>query len=136
MAVGADDWRRQGQESYLSGLRWAWRRYQVLSGNWEHEHCEFCFKSFLDASYSDSMREALAADPDKNASGGFANLRHDETPAGRHWVCRACFDDFRAEFHWELDEEADPNSWPYDAPGPAPRPTAADYDPGTRGHGP
>ena len=42
--VAKDDWRRMGQERFLMGLKFAWRRYQAFSGNWEHEHCEFCFK--------------------------------------------------------------------------------------------
>lgn len=42
--VAKDDWRRMGQERFLTDLKFAWKRYQAFSGNWEHEHCEFCFK--------------------------------------------------------------------------------------------
>jgi hypothetical protein len=134
MASG-DDWRRTGQERYLSGLRFTWKRYQALSGNWEHEHCEFCSKKFLDASYSDWARQALESGPDEHtAACGFTNLRDDAAPAGKHWICEACFNDFVAEFRWEVVGSA-PEGWPYEPPEPTPRPTAADYDPeGPKSH--
>jgi hypothetical protein len=96
-----------------------------MSANREHEHREFCSKKFLDPSYADWMREALASGSDEYAAGGFTNLRHDDTPAGKHWICRACFDDFLTEHHWDV-EVSDPGAWPYDPPEPSPRPTADD----------
>jgi len=124
-----------GQERYLLGLRLTWKCYQALRGNWEHEHCGFCFKKSLDAEYADWMREALASGPNDYAAAGFTNLRHDEAAAGRHWICRACFDDFVNEYGWEV-ADTDPNAWPYDTPEPSPRPTAADYDPDAPSRGP
>jgi len=124
-----------GQERYLSGIQFTWKRYQALSGNWEHEHCEFCFKKFLDPAYADWMRQTLASDSKDCAAAGFTNVRHDETPAGRHWICRSCFEDFAPEYRWEV-VESDPDAWPYDPPEPNPRPTAADYDPEAGSHGP
>jgi hypothetical protein len=125
--VAEDDWRRMGQERFLTDLKFAWKRYQAFSGNWEHEHCEFCSKKFLDALYADWMRVALADKPDEYAAAGYTNRRHGDIPAGRFWICKECFSDFLPEYRWAV-EEADPESWPYDAPEPKPRPTASDFD--------
>ena len=74
-----------------------------MSANREHEHREFCSKKLLNPSYADWMREALASGSDEYAAGGFTNLRHDDTPAGKHWICRACFYDFLTEHHWDVE---------------------------------
>ena len=123
-----DDWRRMGQESYLAGLAFTWRSYQTYTGNWEHDHCEFCWKKFLDPGYSDWMREALADPAAENADAGYTNVRAGEKPSGTHWVCRECFGDFQPEFGWEV-VDSDPTAWPYDTAEPNPRPTAADFEP-------
>jgi hypothetical protein len=128
MPPAPDDWRRIGQEDRLAGLAFAWKNYQAYSGNWDHDHCEFCFKKFLDPGYADWMREALTEPSEQHAGAGYANVGTDDTPSGRHWVCRACFNDFRPEFGWEV-VDSDADSWPYDTPEPNPRPTAADFDP-------
>ena len=130
-----DDWRRTGQEEWLSGLRLTWKRYQAYSGNWEHEHCEFCWKKFLDEHYAQWMHDALASQSPEHCGFGFTNVRHEDIPAGRHWICRECFDDFVPEFGWSV-EESDPQAWPYDPPEPRPRPTASDFEPGAPSRGP
>lgn len=125
-----------GQENFLSGLRLTWKRYQAFSGNWEHEHCKFCFKKFLDPAYAAWMRKALAEESDRYAAAGYTNLRYGDTPAGRHWVCRECFEDFRSEYGWVV-RHSDPEGWPYGTTQPNSRPTAADYiDPNAATRGP
>jgi carboxylate-amine ligase len=39
MGASPHDWRRLGQEDYLRGAKLTWKNYQVLSAEWEHEHC-------------------------------------------------------------------------------------------------
>jgi hypothetical protein len=136
MPAGKDDWRRMHEEQFLTGLAFAWRRYQAFSGNWEHEHCEFCFKKFLDASYADWMRAALSEKPDEYAAAGYTNLRHGDVPAGRHWICVDCFSDFLPEYRWEVADADLLDSWPYDPPEPKQRPTARDFDPDAMSKGP
>jgi hypothetical protein len=121
----ADDWRRRWQEDYLRGATLTWRRYQALSANWEHEHCEFCWAKFLDANYSPVHAETLKSDPEVLAE-GYTEAPGGSQPAGEHWICPQCFEDFRDEFGWTV-VPSDPNAWPYARPEPTPRPTAADY---------
>ena len=80
-----DDWRRQGQERYLRGVRLVDRAYHPFRPDWEHDHCEFCGAKF-------SLEEG-------DLHRGFS------TSDGYHWVCPSCFQDFREEFGWDLDEE-------------------------------
>jgi hypothetical protein len=128
MSPAPDDWRRMGQEGRLAGLAFTWKNYQAYSGNWDHEHCEFCFKKFLDPGYAEWMQDALDEPSNEHAGAGYTNLAAGDTPSGRYWACRECFNDFRPEFDWEV-VDSDPGSWPYDTPEPSPRPTAADFDP-------
>lgn len=76
-----DDWRRQGQEAYLSGATWEKRSYQSTP-SWDHDHCEFCYTKFsTDAS-------------DLNI--GYLSVE------GSRWVCESCFADFEQEMGWRL----------------------------------
>ena len=126
MGATQDDWRRRGQEQYLRRARLTVKRYQALSAQWEHEHCEFCWHNFLDPHYSEAHRRALEEDPDRNSAEGYTNLAAQGQPAGKWWICNQCFEDFAAELEWSA-VETDPEDWPYGAPEPDPRPTAADY---------
>jgi hypothetical protein len=54
----------------------------VLSPNWDHEHCEFCFEKFSESSAD--LQEGYASED---------NYR---------WVCEACFRDFRDEMDWKI----------------------------------
>jgi len=75
-----DDWRRQGQEEYLLGVRLTHKAYTPYRPGWEHDHCEFCGNKF-------SLREG-------DLKRGYA------TDDNYRWVCEPCFEDFREEFRW------------------------------------
>jgi hypothetical protein len=126
MGAAADDWRRTGQEEYLSGARLTWKRYQALSAQWEHEHCTFCWQKFLDANYSERHRQWLEERPDEVEPAAYTNIAGQEAPAGKWWICKRCYSDFAEEFEWVVVDGA-PDSWPYEGPEPHPRPTDADY---------
>jgi hypothetical protein len=128
MSASPDDWRRRGQEKDLTGARLTWKNYQALSGQWEHEHCDFCWRKFLDPAYSQASQDALANEPDANRPAGYTTLAGRELKNGQYWVCTECFEDFKDEFAWTI-VQTDPDAWPYDGPEPDPRPTSADYRP-------
>ena len=79
----ADDWRRQGQERFLSGARLIARPYHPYPPGWDHDHCQFCGAKF-------SLQ-------DGDLNEGYS------TVDGYHWVCRPCVSDFRTEFRWLVD---------------------------------
>ena len=68
------DWRRQGQEQYLFGVKLFFRDYHPYRSNWEHDHCEFCGVKF-------SLNK-------EGIQKGYS------TEDGYHWICNQCFNDF------------------------------------------
>jgi hypothetical protein len=84
--VADDDWRLQGQQRYLTNrtLRWAtWWEYRP---GWDHDHCEFCWAKFglIDEDGFDHVDGYVTDDDDY------------------HWICPACFADFRERFGWTV----------------------------------
>ena len=75
-----DDWRLQGQESYLNGVTLYRRAWAQSRPNWDHDHCEFCGAKFSTA--SDDLRQGWT------------------TADEYRWVCETCFTDFQQRFGW------------------------------------
>lgn len=80
----ANDWRRQGQERFLKGVKLIKRVYQPYRLGWEHDHCEFCGAKF-------SLQES-------DLKNGYS------TVSGYNWVCEQCFNDFKDEFNWDVED--------------------------------
>lgn len=79
-----EDWRRQGQEKYLMDVRLNFKDYFPFREGWDHDHCEFCGKKFS------------LIDDDLNQ--GY------NTIDGYHWICNDCFNDFKNEFNWIVED--------------------------------
>ncbi len=79
------DWRRQGQEAYLKGVRLTRCHFEQVPGGSDHEHCEFCYQKISSA--AEDIQEAW-------------------TTLDRYrWVCDTCFRDFVGDFEWIIDAE-------------------------------
>ncbi|NNT73252.1 hypothetical protein HKT18_13590 [Flavobacterium sp. IMCC34852] len=78
----ADDWRRQGQEKYLKGIKLELRDYFLYGEGWEHDHCEFCNDKFS-LNDVDLKKGYMSED-------------------GYRWICIECFNDFKDEFSWQV----------------------------------
>ncbi len=76
-----DDWRRQGQETYLKGITLFHKSYHSQEKEWDHDHCEFCGEKFSET--GDGLKDGYA------------------TADNYHWICNACFNDFKEEFGWK-----------------------------------
>ncbi len=74
-----DDWRLQGQESYLNGKTLYWRNYSEKSQLNDHDHCDFCTDEISDL-------------PD-TWHAGYSLL--DEPHAT---ICQKCYEDFKKFF--------------------------------------
>jgi hypothetical protein len=74
------DWRLQGQERYLKGVKLYWVKYTLYREGWDHDHCEFCWRKF--AIQGGDLTE------------GYTTKNH------YHWICKACYEDFKEMFHW------------------------------------
>lgn len=82
--VRDDDWRLQGQESYLQSVVLERTTYSPPRPGWDHDHCEFCFAKFMDSDAADVLRVGY------------------KTVADAHWICDACFADFKTRFKWTV----------------------------------
>ena len=87
--VEDDDWRLCNQESYMMDLAWRRITYRRRSKTWDHDHCNFCWATFMEEDYPDVLHECYAAE--------------------NHWVCPQCFEDFKERFRWSVDDTAAPD---------------------------
>jgi hypothetical protein len=65
-----------------------WEKVDPPHG-WDHEHCEFCWATFVA----------------KDASSDPSHLTEGYVAEGKHWVCAQCFADFRDELGWSVAED-------------------------------
>ncbi len=79
------DWRLAGQERYLSGVALSKRTWRRRCEEWDHDHCEFCF--------------AKLSESENDLHQGYA------TEDEQHWICEACYGDFRERFEWQVSDE-------------------------------
>jgi hypothetical protein len=86
--VTEGDWRLTNQEEYLKGATLVWKPYHAWSETWEHDHCEFCWRKFVE---SNGLTAGFAAQ-------GTGPQGQDDY----HWICETCADDFCARFRWTL----------------------------------
>ena len=79
-----DDWRLQGQEKYLKGAVLSWEKYRAPRPTWDHDHCEFCWITFMEKKGDGILDEGYT------------------TQDRYHWICKKCFNDFKDKFGWEI----------------------------------
>jgi len=99
----ADDWRLdRGQARYLRGATVVRKPYHAWSETWEHDHCELCWAKFVDPTVSEAHAQLVRDDPTVLTEGyaalGTGPNREDDC----HWICTACFEDFRTRFGWRV----------------------------------
>jgi hypothetical protein len=80
-----DDWRRQGQENYLKGVKLVFQDYQPSKTGWDHDHCEFCGSKF--SLHGSDLKKGYS------------------TENKYHWICTDCFADFEGEFSWQIENQ-------------------------------
>ncbi len=78
--VEQNDWRLMGQEKWLAKKTLSWRQYKASTPTWDHDHCVFCTAKFREGGDLVTLHEGWV------------------TSDGNHWVCAACFEDFKEMF--------------------------------------
>ncbi len=88
-----NDWRLQGQETYLRGVELCWRTYRRYPRNpdWDHDHCEFCWAKFMVEDHPEVLHQ------------GYCTLDD------YRWICSECFSDFKEMFEWRVVRSSDDN---------------------------
>jgi hypothetical protein len=76
-----NDWRLTNQRNYLQNAELSWSQYAAPSADWDHDHCAFCMQKFM---------------PGTVDAEGYV------TADDQHWVCKACFEDFKQEFGFKV----------------------------------
>jgi hypothetical protein len=76
------DWRLQGQDKFLKGVKLFKKKYKKFREDWEHDHCEFCGAKFSEL--------------DSDLNEGYS------TKDEYHWICPACYKDFKDLFQWKV----------------------------------
>jgi hypothetical protein len=84
--VDETDWRLMGQETWLTGRPLRWSEWFTNSPQNDHDHCEFCTGEF----------GAVKSDHVEFVTGYVTADDND------HWICSACFEDFRDRFAWTV----------------------------------
>jgi hypothetical protein len=64
---------------------------QVEPRGWEHDHCSFCWSTFMSAEVTKDDAEIINA--------GYTIARPERST---FWICARCFDDFRDRFEWTV----------------------------------
>ena len=82
-----NDWRLTGQEKYLTGVSLSRKAYKKPSDAWDHDHCEFCSAKF--SQMENDLHEGYATEDEY------------------HWICEACYNDFKDRFQWKVKDNED-----------------------------
>lgn len=75
------DWRLNGQERYLYGVKLKHMNIKDKLNLSDHEHCEFCFEKI--SNYPNTLYDAYCTEDEY------------------HWVCDNCYNDFKMRFNWK-----------------------------------
>ncbi|HEX5174686.1 MAG TPA: hypothetical protein VFV91_11150 [Gaiellaceae bacterium] len=92
-----EDWRLTGQELFLQSAAFRHKPYRACREGWEHDHCTFCIREFVE-------QGAPSDDPEAQTAGYAAIGRGPQGEDDYHWVCDECFSDFRKRFGWSVVE--------------------------------
>lgn len=83
----SDDWRLTNQPDDVQGVTLYYRHYTAPSPTWDHDHCAFCWRTFMER---DDVPDVL--------------LEGYTTDDARHWICGVCVADFKERFQWTFAE--------------------------------
>lgn len=98
-----EDWRlSRGQEEYLNGVTLVRKKYQQWSETWDHDHCEFCWATFVDPEHSESQAKMVRDDPELQTEGYAVQDSGPQDEDDYLWICESCFNEFRERFDWRV----------------------------------
>lgn len=80
--TNSSDWRLTNQEKYLKGVVLIWKEWTSPKPDWDHDHCEFCWKKITNLDLKDAVTEGYCTENDY------------------YWICESCYNDFREQFRW------------------------------------
>ena len=74
-------------DSTLRSKNLQWSRYTQRATDWDHDHCEFCWRRFSEpsAGYIDSVEFGYT------------------TPDRFNWICQECVNKYKERFGWIVE---------------------------------
>jgi hypothetical protein len=78
-----EDWRLFNQEIFLKDQKLIYKKFEVKP-DWDHEHCSFCWQR-ISPQHGDEPEGYCTEDESR-------------------WICKKCFEDFKASFNWTVIE--------------------------------
>ncbi len=74
---------------YLIGCAFMRKPYRKPNEEWEHDHCEVCWRTIAEI-----MREDIIRD-------GYASIATEKWKADYHWICPECFAKHKEFMRWK-----------------------------------
>jgi hypothetical protein len=104
------DWRWQpesvswqpGRGKWVEGKTLRHHNYRTYSPTWDHDHCYFCWRRFMDP--TDPANEPEWFANGEIATVGYGTVAFGERSDDYYWICEACFQEFDPFFHWTVIE--------------------------------
>ncbi|MCL4523029.1 MAG: hypothetical protein M1453_05385 [Acidobacteria bacterium] len=85
-----EDWRIENAK-WTRGAVLRLKKYAKWSDSWEHDHCEACWQTFMEAPSADVISEGYV------------------TTDGYRWICPKCFDELKDAMGWSLEGKCEPS---------------------------
>jgi len=73
---------------YLVGAVFLRKPYRKPREDWDHDHCQVCWKTLAEFEGENVIHE------------GYASLATEKWPADYHWVCPECFEQYGNRMNW------------------------------------
>jgi len=80
------DWRIDSAK-HARGEILTFKKYTRWSDSWDHDHCEACWKKFMESGEGNSLTEGYA------------------TQDGYRWICPKCFSELKEIMGWTTAED-------------------------------
>lgn len=75
---------------YLFGSAFTQKPYRKWSDNWDHDHCEVCWRTIAEFEGDNIIRA------------GYASTATEKWKADYHWICPECFERHREHMRWAV----------------------------------
>jgi hypothetical protein len=75
---------------YLVGSVFTRKPYRKPSDNWDHDHCQVCWRTIAE-SVGEDVNHA-----------GYASTATEKWRADYHWICPECFEQYREHMRWAV----------------------------------
>jgi len=89
-------------KKYLKGVSLKWRKWEQVE-TWDHDHCAFCFKVFMDVKkYAENLKKSQKKPQNEQQDKVELSQEGYATEGNRHWICKECYEKHKDEFQFKV----------------------------------